>query len=262
MPKIDLITPVQYNSLWPYHAEYDNLPLKYILARQDLINLAVDQATNILEEAEGTAGSLSNRLAQSMEESGELKSLAIDNALHNIGYHTDGEYSGTDYVRMKLSERDKLELVADEATAIQIQFETISGDVLFTNELVAIVDSPTVTWNVDSPSTVTANFAFPISAAHEHNYDIIPVHANLMTPDYTNYKTTSMATPYIDGSLRVYVNGIRVSESDSVLVYSGTPSGTWLATSFTSNASGGTFALNRALDPSDVIIIDFDRSLT
>jgi hypothetical protein len=85
-----------------------------------------------------------------------------------------------------------------------------------------------------------------------------------MTPDYTNYKSTSMATPYVDGTLRVYINGFRISETASVLIYNATngPSGTWLATSFTSDASNGTFALNRAIDPADSIVIDFDRSLT
>ncbi|RDJ35646.1 MAG: hypothetical protein DWQ19_12575 [Crenarchaeota archaeon] len=262
MPRIDSITPVQYNSLWPYHHQYDNLPLQHILARQTLINLAVDQNTEVLEEAKGSAGTLSNRLAQTTEESGELKSIAVDASLHNIGAHTDGSYGGTDYVRMTQSERDKLALVSDEASAIQIQFETISDIVLFTDDLVVIADSPTVSWNVESPSVVTANFAFPVSAAHEHTYDAIPVHANISSPDYINYKTTSTSTAFVTGSLRVYINGIRISESDTTLVYSGSPSGTWTATSFTGDAVNGTFALNRAIDSGDTIIIDFDRSLT
>ncbi len=264
MPKIDLITPVEYDPLWPYHHQFDNLPLTHILARQTLINLALDQLINIMEDAEGTAGTVANRLNQSMEDSGALKTVAVDNALHNIGHHTDGDFGGTDYVRMLESERDKLTLISDEATALTIVFDTISGSILFDDEVIAITDSPTVTWNVDSPSTVTANFAFPTSAAHDHFYDLIPIHDNITTPDFINYKSTSTSTVYIDGSLRVYINGIRISETSSVFVYNAAigPSGVWTLTSFTSDAAAGTFALNRAIDPLDSIIIEFNRNLT
>jgi len=262
MPRIDLITPVEYNSLWPYNSNYDNLPLKYILARQDLINLAVDQSEEILRNSVGTAGSLSNRLNQSLEEDGSLKTTAVDESLHNIGAHEDGTYESIDYVRMKADERDKLELIADEATSLKIQFETVSTTVLFENETVEFQDSETVQWTVTVPNIITANLAFPATAAHEHNYDLVPVHDNLLTPDYINYKSTSGAIAYIEGSLRVYINGIRISENVDVYVYvadSG-PSGTWYATSFTPDAENGTFALSRAIDASDVITIDFDRS--
>jgi len=263
MPRIDTITPVQYDSLWPYNSTYDNLPLKYILARQDLINLAVDNAESVLESAQGTAGSLSNRLNQSIDASGSLIPDAIDTSLHNIGAHADGSYDGSDYVRMLASERDKLTLVADSATSLQIEFATISTTSTFDNAVVTFVDSPTVTWDVATGNEVSANFAFPTSAAHQHFYDLVPVAANLLTPDYTNYKSTSLSTAFIDGSLRVYINGIRLSENDNVYVYDAAtgPSGTWSATSFTSDATAGTFALSRAISSSDIITIDFDQIL-
>jgi hypothetical protein len=256
MPNIDLITPVKYDSLWPYHSQYDNLPLEYILARQSLINTVVDQNTAILEESEGTMGTLANRLAQSIEDNGDLKTSAIDQALHDIEEHTDS----VNYVRMEAAERAKLILISDEATALQIQFETISETVLFDDELVTITDSPTVTWNVESPSTITANFAFPTSAAHEHNYGVVPYPEG---GDYINYATNVSYTPYIEGSLRVFINGIRLNEDHEVYVYNADdgPSGTWLGTSFTGDYGAGTFYLNRAIDPADSIIIDFDRSL-
>lgn len=268
MPQIDLITPVKYDSGWPYDSAYDNLPITQILARIDLVNLAVDQNEEILRNAQGTAGTLSNRLNQSIAEDGNLLDTAVDQALHNIGAHTDGSYEGTDYVRMTLSERDKLDLIADNASALRIQFDTIStistveSTVLFENETLEIQNSDTIKWLISAPNVVKANLAFPVTAAHEHYYDLIPVHTNLMTPDYTSYKVNSSATEYIDGSLRVHINGIRISEATDTYVYNADdgPSGTWDITNFTSDSENGLFTLNRAIDPSDVITIDFDRS--
>ena len=51
---------------------------------------------------------------------------------------------------------------------------------------------------------------FPQSVRHVHYYGIIPVPTNLITPDYIHYQVTSIATPYKAGSLRVYLNGIRL----------------------------------------------------
>jgi hypothetical protein len=266
MPRIDLITPVTYDSLWPYHSRYDNLPLEYILARQSLINSAVDNSDEILENAKGSAGTLANRLNQSLEEDGDLKDTAIDEALHKIGAHTDGEYDGIEYVRMKSDERDKLALIADEATSLTIQFETISTISTiaeFSNDTLVFQDSDTITWAIENPNLVTANMVFPDSAAHEHYYDLTPVHADQDEPDYTNYEVTNSSVAFIEGSLRVYVNGIRISEDEEVYVYNADdgPAGTWTLTSFTGDAENGTFELNRALDEADIIKIDFDRSL-
>lgn len=263
MPRIDSITPVQYDGLWPYNSQYDNLPLKYILARQALINAAVDNAEDILDDAKGTAGTLSNRLNQSIDAAGDLLAAAIDEANHNIAFHEDGSDGSTDYVRMKADERAKLENISDNATALALQFETISQTYLFDDATLVFENSPTITWSNISLNTVTANFAFPADAAHQHYYDLVPVADNLMSPDYINYKSTSMATPYVDGSLRVYLNGFRLSENYNIFVYDAStgPSGDWFATSYTSDAANGTFALSRAIDPSDVLTIDFDQSL-
>lgn len=262
MPRIDLITPVKYNSLWPYHAHYDNLPINCLETKIELVNLAVDQQESILESAAGSTGSLSSRLNQSIKSDGNLRDDAVDQCLHLIGAHSDGEYMGTNYVRMTIEERDKLNLISDESTALKIQFPTLSTTVLFADETVEFIDSDSVTWNVTSPNKVSAQFAFPDSAAHSHHYDLVPVHSNLSTPDYINYKSTSVATPFIDGSLRVYVNGIKLSQNDEIYVYTASsgPTGSWILTSFTTDAENGLFALNRAIDATDIIIVDFDTS--
>lgn len=270
MPRIELITPVKYQSSWPYQVNYDNLPLDYILARQDLINSAVDLQSEILNNAAGSAGDVANRLNQSLGADGSLSSTAIDEALHNIGAHADGEYDGVSYVRMTAEERSKLALMADEATSLSIQFDTISTistastTALFESGVLEVINSDTISWFLISPNKVEANLNFDPSAFHQHYYNLIPVAANLSSPDYTNYKVNSVSTPYIDGSLKVFINGIRLNETTDVYVYneSSGPSGTWYATHYTSSYEDGTFALSRAIDSTDVITIDFDISLT
>lgn len=259
MPRIELITNVEYQSLWPYDSYYDNLPVKNILTRLDLVNSAVDLNEEILTNSAGTSGSLVNRLDQSIEADGDLKSAAIDEALHSIGAHTDGEYDGIDYVRMTAEERDKLETVAESATAI-----TLTADgTTFTDEEVELIDSDTVSWEVVAPNKIKANFAFSEESAHAHYYDLTPVHSDIDTPNYQDYLTTSMSTAFIEGTLRVYVNGVRLSESNEVYVYTGSdgPLESWTLLGFTGDAEGGTFSLTRAIDDSDIITIDFDQSL-
>lgn len=260
MPNIDNIQPVLYTGSMPYHVDYDNLPLTRILARQNLLNLSVEQYTAILKDSVGSAGSLSNRLAQSINDDGSLKVNAINESLHNIGYHSDGNYDGIDYVRMKLEEREKLELIDDEANSLKIKV----GEDTLDNGTLEILDTDTISWTYEAPNKISAEFAFPTSAAHEHHYGLTPVHSNISTPNYINYKTTSVSTPFIEDSLKVFINGIRIFEDVSTYVYtySSGPSGSWTSTNFTANHLSGTFYLNRAISASDIIKIDFDRSLT
>jgi len=258
MPQIELIPEVFYQGLQPYHVEYDNLPLKNIIDRTELINAAVDIALQILKESVGTQGTLANRLAQSIEDDGDLKATAIDEAAHNIGAHTDGLYLGVDYVRMLQSERDKLSLISDEATALRL---TVDADlpstttVNFIDEQVELEPSDTIKWQFVSPNKVRAITTFPSTAAHQHFYDGDPV----LETDST-YKVNSIATPYVEGTLRVYVNGIRLSQTDSVYVPPHTgPDGTWILTTYTEDAANGRFTVNRTLNAADIIKVDYDR---
>ena len=282
MPDISLIPEVLYDPLQPYQWIYDNLPLENILLRQDMINSAVDVNSDILVDSIGTAGTLSNRLDVSLEDNGYLKVSAINVADHDIAFHTDGVRTLTasdisiidpldvyqlpsivSFIRMLGAERDKLLLVSDEATSLRLQLftEDISNTVLFDDEIVELVDTDTITWEIEEPNKIKARMAFPSAAAHEHNYDLTPVHANIPTPDYTNYKTTSASTPYMEDSLRVYINGIRLNEDDLVYVPSAAASPTFSQLKFTGNYSAGTFALSSAITVADVIKIDFDVSL-
>lgn len=261
MPNLELIPVPSYGPLTPYHHIADMEPLNAIITRINLVNSQVDINSGILRDSVGTAGSLANRLAQSINDDGSLKAVAIDNALHSIAEHLDTD----EYVRMTTAERAKLSLIADEATNFGIMFNTISGVIGFNQGYLDIQPSDTITWRYTDGS-IYADNAFPASVRHIHHYGIEPVPVNLITPDYINYKTTSVATPYQSGSLRVYLNGIRLSQDQTVDVpiwdgseYVPTP---YYFTEDSTVEDGivttGLFSLSAAIDVDIVIFIDFD----
>lgn len=262
MPAIDNIPEVFYQAMQPYNWIYDNLPLENINLRTQLVNLAVDQNSQILRESIGTQGTLSNRLAQSMNPDGSLRDDAMDNAMHSIGAHTEGNFGGTDYVIMKLEERDKLALISDEATALTISFETIStisSTVTFNDQDVVFVGSESITWDVIAPNTVKAHMTFPIDSAHKHYYNIVPLSA-VVVPNYKDYK---VLTPFMDESLRVYINGVRLNDTTTVKVLVGgvTKNMTYTVALDMGSDPTGFFSLNQAITATDVIMVDFDLAL-
>lgn len=275
MPELDLHPVPLYDPLHPYHWEYDNLPLQVLKRRDEVINGSVDNHGKILREANGTQGTLSNRLNQSINADGSLKASAIDEALHNVAEHADGSRNLTatelddfeaigylltnpvNFVRMLQAERDKLALVADEATNMTIQVETPSNIVLFEQGPISLVPSSGITWQVDAPNKIKANLGFPVESAHRHYYDLEPI-----TTDYINYKVTSTNTPYIEGSLRVYINGMRINQDYEIYVPGNLTTDNWTLNKFTADHVGGTFTLSNAITSDDIIRIDFDVALT
>lgn len=267
MPNIESVPQVFHQPLDPYHHEFDNLPLKNIIFRQQIINNALDLNIKRVVDAAGTAGTLANRLSQSLDESGSLLSMAVDQALHNIAEHTDGFViiSGepVNYVRMLESERDKLTLIADEATDFGIRFETIgisSTPVTFDSGILPFANSTTITWRLDD-GDVKADMVFSADVAHRHVYDTEPEHATPLSPDFINYKTTTVSTVFVEGSLRVYINGLRISEYDSIYAPGALPTDEWTLIKVTPSPLTGTFSLSTAISSDDVILIDFDIAL-
>lgn len=245
MPEIELIPLNKYQPLDPYHHEFDNLPVDALATRLSLVNLQVDNDADILRESIGTAGTLSNRLNQSINANGSLKTTAIDDAIHSVAEHTDTNT----YVRMLKTERDKLSLVDAEATNLSVEVETISTTEEYPDaaNTISIGPSPTITWRLDG-AVLKADTVAPLSNHHIHLYDIEPV-----TTDDLNFTTTTVSTPYTSGSLRVYVNGLR-------LIVGGPAIGGFYFTETT--PTSGTFKLNTALGSSDIIRIDFNQPLT
>ena len=260
MPNLQLVPIDLYQPLDAYHHIVDNRPLEAIITRIDMVNGQVDNDAQILRDSIGSAGTLSNRLSQSLEDDGSIKSIAIDNALHKISEHLDSD----GFVRMTTSERSKLSLIDSEATNFGLSFNTISGIIGFDFGTLNIKGSDTIKWRYQG-GYMFADNAFPASVRHVHYYSVNPVPSNLLSPDYKNYVTTSIATPYKTGSLRVYLNGVRISQNASVSIpfYNGT---TYVPTpySFTEGVDtdgivlDGTFTLSSAITSSDVIFIDFD----
>ena len=57
-----------YSSEYPYHFVYDNIPLEALKRRDEILSSSLDRNTLVLIDAQGTQGSLSNRLNQSIDE--------------------------------------------------------------------------------------------------------------------------------------------------------------------------------------------------
>ena len=262
MPNIDLIPESLYEGFHPYHYLFDNMPLRNILWRISMVNSTVDIDHYVLSSAIGTAGSLGARLDVSLEDSGALKSSAIDTALHSIGEHTDTAdqtaflLPGDEFVRMTERERDKLELIQDEANALTITFETASPSntpVDFTTGQIVLADSVSTAWRWEA-GKMYLDMAFPTAAAHTHFYDITPTNPS---GDFTNY---FVPMAFVSGSLRVYVNGVRLNEDDEIYHPGPTPSHAWVLNKFTVDTIVPTkFTLDEALTVGDIIKIDFDR---
>jgi len=256
MPDLSNIEVPLYSPEQPYHWQYDNLPLKALIKRQELMNSAIDLNSDDLRDSQGTQGSLANRLTQSIDEDGNIRMAAIDEALHSVGAHTDGEYEGVEYVRMLASERDKLDSIADEATDMTIQIEGISQVVLFEQGPIIFEGSDSVSWQVSDNNHIQAHLGFPLESAHRHYYSIAPI-----TSDYVSFTTNMAATAYVEGSLRVYINGTRIYEDVSVYTPGYLPTDDWSLNGYTSDFEAGSFVLDNAITEDDIIMIDFDVSL-
>lgn len=263
MPNINSIPEVLYEPNQPYHYHYDNLPLRNILTRIGLVNIQVDTNTDMIRGAAGTAGSIDARLNVSLGGDGALKASAADAALHGIGHHADGQGpDGVEYVRMTADERAKLALVQSEANRLSVEVEdsypTVGDKVTLSDGTVRLRGSSSIFLDFEAPDTVRFHSAFPPDTAHRHHYGLVPAHSSPSAPDYKNYKITSVDTPYLEGSLRVYVNGAR-------LFAVGVPVPNTSGSSFTStyvaseSHEDGSFVLNRSLTSSDVVRIDFDE---
>ena len=154
---------------------------------------------------------------------------------------------------MLLNERDKLQFVAPDATNMRIEFETISVTNVFDEGPLVFQNSESVTWELLDYNHIEAHITVPLTAIFQPNYDITPAYQNAFNPDYQSYQTTSLPTPFIDESLRVYVNGIRLTETAVVPVIRVDPFLPVLLLSYSSDSSAGTFVLTSPIAVSDVI---------
>lgn len=265
MPQIDSIPEVLYQPNQPYHYIYDNLPLRNILTRIGLVNSQVDTTAGLLRGLAGTAGSPSARIGVSLNQDGSLRSDAVDEAGHNIGRHEDGfGTDGVSYVRMTADERAKLEQIQSEANRLVVEVEdgppNMGNLVTLTDGTLSLRGSSSVFFDFEAPNIVRAHSAFPPDTAHRHHYSLVPVPyvSSSSSSGPRSYKTTSYATKYNEGTLRVYINGMRVGTSP-VRVPDASGSNFAPINVVSESPSEGTFTLSRTLSSNDVITIDFDE---
>lgn len=267
MPNLQTIR--EYQPLDPYHHVIDNGPILDIKTNLELINNVLDTTSSLLTDALGTQPTLKARLSVSLNDDGTLKSSAVDAALHSIEEHEDTD----DYVRMTSAERDKLDDIASGATDVELTFD--EEGVTYDSGTVVFNDSDSVLWRVESEG-VYADVAFPLTARHRHYYDIKPIPLDPENPDYQNYTSTSVPTAYAEGSLRVYVNGVRISKLDAdanppddvKFPRASSGSATWVSLYYEEDTAtdgivtSGEFSLSTAILSTDRITIDFDVVLT
>lgn len=243
MPNIAGMPITKYQPLWPYHHYYDNLPIEDIEDQIFVVNAQVDLNEEAIEGSIGTAGTLANRLSQSLEDDGSIKATAIDDALHSIAEHLDDD----GYVRMTDTERSKLNLIQSEATNVSVAVEGVSTTYVWPaiHNTLKLVDSDTITWRVElDGEEVYADTAWSKSLVVLPSYNIKPIQVSGAT-----YKTTSVNTAYKSGSLRVYINGLRLNLTELIGGYKYTET----------DPTTGTFTLNKSLGSSDIMRIDFDQ---
>lgn len=283
MPDLSKVPTPEYNPLHPYHWEYDNIPIKTLALRDELINAELENNSKILRLGAGTQGNISNRINQSIDQDGNLKSSSVDESMHSVASHSDGSLSvgeaeldhikmvlgyesvvnPVSFVRMLDAERSKLSMVADEATNINFEVYTASNIVSISEGSISFQPSDTIAWDITAPTSPSAPYVIKpmlgISStfAHGHYYGVEPI-----TSDYKNYTVTMMGTPYMDGSLRVYVNGTRIDKTSSIYTPGSNPGMDWTLNSYSEDFENGSFSLENEVSPSDTVRIDFDVSLT
>lgn len=256
MPRIDLISVPMYTPLDPYFYYNDNLPLQNLMRRQNLINFALDNVIEQTTDAIGTQGTISNRLNQSINPDGSLKTTAVDETLHSIEAHTDT----ANFVRMTAAQSDKVDLIADEATNFGVEIQENSDIIQFNQNFLRFVPSSTINWEIVDSNKVTGHLTFPVASAHTHFYDQIPVPQDTLNPDFINYTINSSATPYVSESLKVYINGMRLSSTIEIYIAGALINDPWTKISYTEDAENGSFSLSTAINEEDVIRIDYDKS--
>ena len=262
-----------YQPLWPYNHYYDNLPIEDLANQLFVVNTQASLTEQALESSIGSAGTLAARLAVALEDNGSLRASAVDGAIvdgtsdtgHNIAMHQDGvDGGGTAYVRMLYNERATLENIVSGSTKLPLNISVYSP-VLGTPTPVpvgtglTIGNSDTITWSLSETNIATANAAYTFWLTGGKIYNATPSGSG------TSF-TTPSSLPYISGSLRVYINGIRINPIGAAAITIGGSSYTYTegATNDTRGyyvVTAGDFVLSNSVASNTMLAIDFDRPL-
>lgn len=294
MPNLDNLGVPRYEANHPYHYTFDNLPLEVLEQRDILINDQVDAQGIILQDSAGNMGTLTNRLFQFVDDDGNLKTAAIDDAEHSIAAHTDDG----GFVRMTSAERSKLDGISSNANDLTLLVDGVNEaddavSVTFDSGEVTLASSLDVQWRITTGPIITAEILnYP--RAHIHFYEIVPVLDSINDKKYNlNFSglleesdplSGTLQTKFKENSLAVYVNGIRLNSTTAVYHPSVNPVTLtptdddysipeetiivkdWILNKFTlvkitSPSLSYHFLLDQALSVGDVIFIDFECDL-
>ena len=233
----------------PYAYDADNVPLVTIQVRENLIANNVTLNNSILKDSGGNTGSVDNRISTSLDDAGYIKVDSVNQAVHNVGAHTDGSFtvSPTEltaiqvnyptvtnpvpFVKTLRAEHEKLQLISENATDVSARFITPSGIKTFSTGPITFKNSETVTWKISQTGqSIYAEVASSLLDAHIHYRNIVPENLNFPY-DYKNYKIT-LPTPlafhgpfgvtftsvasFLDTTLIVYINGTRIFSGEKV----------------------------------------------
>ena len=124
-----------------------------------------------------------------------------------------------------------------------------SANITINHGIATFADSDTISWTY-SGGQIQAQLA---SGLYNHQYSITPTKVSSYI-----YSLPASAT-YASGTLRVYINGIRLVESANLL----TPTliGTPMTLNSYAETTSNTFTLYAALASADVIRVDFDQEI-
>jgi hypothetical protein len=257
-----ILPPIrEYQPEDQYNHIVDNIPINDIKDVTTVINGTVESIRYDLVESAGTHATLAQRMMQSLNDDGTLKTSAVDDTTHSIASHTDQD----GYVRMTDAERAKLATIASNSTNLSLSVETPSSTVAYDTGIVTLKGSDSITWRIDNQD-IYADVDFPLTVRHRHYYDITPDHVTPITPDYINYYANTGHTAYRAGSLRVFINGVRVHADGSKVPIHGVAT-TWTTIGYSEDTAvgddvpSGKFVLTSAITISEVISVDFDTSV-
>ena len=251
MPNISSIPVREYQPNWDYNYYYDNIPIGDIETQLSVINNQVDLNRNAISDSVGTAGSLAARLNVSLNDDGSLSATAVNNTNHNIADHSADPNNV--YVLMTYLEQAKLAGIPANANQLHIAMPSdaqIWPDNVGTT--LQLQNSDTITWRYEDgtgsdPQGLYADDIVANWVANGIWYNV-PI-----TGSGTNFTTPSHVS-YISGTLRVYINGLRIGNNILYPV-----NGYYFTEGVATDGVvlGGDFELNTSL--SGVMYIDFNR---
>jgi len=195
------------DTIWNY--ERANEPLEDLFRMIRLVNGDLDAYAQDFENAKGSAETLADRLAVSIEDDGTLKPGAVVSfPIANVIEENSGPYNGADKIHFTRSEKTKLSSMGSRANRFTIrvdQSDPIEGEVTFRVgrmlKVSAIRDS-------DGETVLRLDTRFSADALHEHRYAIRVL-------NYSNgiaFMPDDEDTP-IPGTILLYVNGQRIRRS-------------------------------------------------